>query len=246
MIRVTVWNENIHEKEMENVAKIYPKGIHGTIAEALRQCPDLEVREATLDMPYQGLSDEVLANTDVLIWWGHCGHHLVDDALVERIRSRVWGGMGFIALHSAHMSKPFRTLMGTPCTLRWRDGDFERLWVVDPQHPIARGLGEYIELEEEEMYGEPFGISNPDDVVFMGWFSGGEVFRSGCTFRRGAGKIFYFQPGHETCPIYHHPQIQQILRNAVHWAAPADGVGSEPTCPCAIPSPEAVRKHKDA
>jgi len=221
-IRVTVWNEFIHEREDERVAAIYPKGIHGAIAEYLSQKPDIEVRTATLDEPQHGLTDEVLRNTDVLIWWGHAAHDKVSDEVVERVYNRIMcEGMGLIVLHSAHYSKIFRKLMGTSCSLRWReDGKKERLWVVSPGHPIAEGIGDYFEIEKTEMYGEFFDIPNPDELVFISWFKGGEVFRSGCCFYRGRGKIFYFRPGHETYPIYHNEKVLLVIENAVRWAAP--------------------------
>ena len=221
-IRVTVWNEFIHEREDERVAAIYPKGIHGAIAEYLSQKPDIEVRTATLDEPQHGLTDEVLRNTDVLIWWGHAAHDKVSDEVVERVYNRIMcEGMGLIVLHSAHYSKIFRKLMGTSCSLRWReDGKKERLWVVSPGHPIAEGIGDYFEIEKTEMYGEFFDIPNPDELVFISWFKGGEVFRSGCCFYRGRGKIFYFRPGHETYPVYHNEKVLLVIENAVRWAAP--------------------------
>ncbi len=220
MIKVTVWNEYYHEKTEERVAKIYPNGIHGAIAEFLK-CDDISVRTATLEDPECGLTEEVLKDTDVLIWWGHLRHGDVPDEIVERIKANVLMGMGFIALHSAHHSKPFKALMGTSCNLTWReDGDLERVWTINPAHPIAQGVGRYFELDGVETYGEPFGIPNPDEVVFMGWYEGGEVFRSGVTFHRENGKIFYFQPGHETFPIFYNETVQTIIRNAVRWAAP--------------------------
>jgi trehalose utilization protein len=219
MIRVTVWGENIHEKKSAAVAKIYPEGMHVCIARSLAD-PEFDVRTATLDMPEHGLDEEVLAHTDVLTWWGHAAHGKVEDEVVDRVHRRVLEGMGIVVLHSAHYSKIFKRLMGTTCSLQWREaGERERVWVVDPAHPIARGIGPFIELENSEMYGEPFGIPVPEEQVFISWFEGGEVFRSGCCYRRGAGKIFYFSPGHETYPIYHHPQIQTVLRNACKWAA---------------------------
>ncbi|GCF10983.1 ThuA domain-containing protein [Dictyobacter arantiisoli] len=219
-IRVTVWNEFRHERQSQEVAKIYPEGIHGTIARALGN-DGLTVRTATLDEPEHGLTDEVLNNTDVLIWWGHMAHAEVRDEIVDKVHKRVLDGMGLIVLHSGHFSKIFKRLLGTDCDLKWRESnDKERLWVVTPGHPITEGIGEYIELEHEEMYGEPFGIPTPDELVFVSWFTGGEIFRSGCCYTRGQGKIFYFRPGHETIPTYHNPEIQQVIRNAVHWAAP--------------------------
>lgn len=220
MIRVTVWNEFVHEREHEEIRAVYPDGIHNCIKEFL-QCDNIEVRTATLFMPEHGLSQEVLDNTDVLIWWGHMAHHLVSDEVVARVQKRIWEGMGLVVLHSGHHSKIFRTMMGTSCNLKWRDDDRERIWVAKPSHPIAQGIPEHFELEHEEMYGEHFDIPNPEDVVFMGWFAGGEVFRSGVTFTRGNGRIFYFQPGHESNPVYKNPIVQQVIRNAVQWACPA-------------------------
>ena len=230
-IRVTVWGENLHEKKNQSVADVYPKGMHECIADALRQDPELSVRTATLDQAEHGLTQEILDATDVLTWWGHMGHGQVQDVVVNRVQERVLQGMGLIALHSAHYSKIFKRLMGTTCSLTWREaGEKERLWVCNPGNPIAQGIDRYFEIEMEEMYGEPFAIPNPDEVVFISWFQGGEVFRSGCTFKRGNGKIFYFRPGHEVYPTYHHPQVQRVIRNAVHWARP-EGSRWIDTCP---------------
>lgn len=220
MLQVTVWNENRHEQKNPIVREIYPEGIHGAIASYLRE-EQFQVRTATLDEPEHGLTDDVLAQTDVLIWWGHLAHHEVSDAIVEKVKQRVLDGMGLIVLHSGHFSKVFKALMGTSCDLKWREADEkERIWIVDPSHPITEGLGEYIELEKEEMYGEHFDIPAPDQLLMVSWFEGGEVFRSGCTYQRGKGKIFYFRPGHETYPTYHQKDIQLVIRNAVKWAEP--------------------------
>ena len=229
-IRVTVWNENVHERKDEKVRKIYPDGIHGAIAKALKADGSMAVRTATLEQPEHGLTEKVLAETDVLTWWGHMAHQDVSDAVVDRVQKRVLEGMGLICLHSAHYSKIFRRLMGTNCSLKWREAaERERLWNIEPGHPITQGIGEYIELPHVEMYGERFDIPTPDNVVFISWFEGGEVFRSGCCFERGHGRIFYFRPGHETYPIYHNPQIQKVMANAVRWAAPR--VRIEDKCP---------------
>lgn len=219
-IRVLVWNEGrIKKNKIERVLAMYPEGIHGALRDVL--CgEEFSVTTATLDDFECGLTEEVLNNTDVILWWGHSFHKEVPDELVERVTNRVLMGCGFIALHSAHYSKPFKKLMGTTCALYWHDTDRERLWVTAPYHPIAKGLPSYIELPIEEMYGEFFDIPKPDDVVFTGWFAGGQVFRSGCTFTRGYGRIFYFQPGHETYPTYKDENIKKIIRNAVKWAAP--------------------------
>ncbi|MBZ5752491.1 ThuA domain-containing protein [Metabacillus rhizolycopersici] len=220
MLKVTVWNENRHEQKNPVVRDIYPNGIHGAIADFLK-LEGFEAGTATLDEPEHGLTDDVLNNTDVLIWWGHLAHEEVKDEIVQKVQQRVLDGMGLIVLHSGHFSKIFKALMGTSCDLKWREADEkERLWVVSPSHPITEGIAEYIELEKEEMYGEHFDIPEPDELIFTSWFEGGEVFRSGCTYRRGNGKVFYFRPGHETYPTYHNQQIQRVIRNAVNWAKP--------------------------
>ena len=222
-LNVTIWNEYLHEKKDENVAKVYPNGIHGAIGEALGDIENIEITYATLDMPEHGLTEEVLQNTDVLIWWGHAAHKQVSDEVADRVVNRVLNGMGLIVLHSAHLSKPFVKLMGTACRSKWRENnERERIWVIEPSHPIASGLPEYIELPEEETYGEKFEIPTPDQLVFMSWFKGGELFRSGCCFKRGLGKVFYFRPGHEAFPTYYNPHIQKVLCNAVLWARPLD------------------------
>ncbi len=223
-IRITVWNEFRHEKSDPAVAAIYPKGIHGAIAGALSAEPDMIVRTATLDEPEHGLTNETLDSTDVLTWWGHMAHDQVRDEVAERVQKRVQEGMGLIVLHSGHMSKPFVRLMGTSCLLRWREaGEKERLWVVEPGHPIVDGLGPYFEIPHEEMYGERFDVPAPESTVLLSWFAGGNVFRSGCCFTRGKGRIFYFRPGHETFPSYHQREVQLVIRNAVRWAAPGNG-----------------------
>jgi len=220
-IRVTVWGEFRHEKKNPKVASLYPQGMHETIAAFLRPHADFTVRTAWLDQPEHGLTDTVIADTDVLIWWGHIAHGDVQDAIVAKVKTRVLEGMGLIALHSAHYAKIFKALLGTTCSLKWREAtDKERLWNINPAHPITQGIGEYFEIPQEEMYGEPFGIPEPDQLIFISWFTGGEVFRSGATWQRGNGRIFYFRPGHETYPTYHQPQIQQLIGNAVRWATP--------------------------
>lgn len=222
MIRVLVWNEFKHEQEKENVAAVYPNGIHNTIAEFLGTEEDITVKTATLYDENCGITKEILDETDVLLWWGHAAHKLVPDEVAQLVRDAVLEGMGMIFLHSAHHSKPFRLLMGTPCNLTWREsGDSEILWVIDPAHPITRGIDRYFCLEHEETYGEPFSVPNPDKVLLIGNYSGGEVFRSGLLYERGNGKIFYFQPGHETFPTYKVPEVQTIIKNAVRFVAPS-------------------------
>jgi trehalose utilization protein len=220
IINVTIWNEYRHEQQHEKVKEIYPEGIHGAIARYLNE-QNMNVTIATLDEPEHGLTEEVLKHTDVLLWWGHLAHNEVQDEIVAKVKQRVLDGMGLIVLHSGHFSKIFKNLMGTSCDLKWREAkDKERLWVVKPGHPIVEGIGEYIQLQEEEMYGEFFDIPEPEELIFVSWFTGGEVFRSGCTFVRGQGKIFYFRPGHETFPTFHHPEVLKVISNAVKWANP--------------------------
>lgn len=220
-IKVTVWNEYRHEREDDEIKAVYPTGIHAVIADGLRGHADFSVGTATLDQPEHGLSEELLNGTDVLIWWGHKAHGDVSDEIVDRVQRHVLSGMGLIVLHSGHHSKIFKRLMGTSCDLKWREAaEKERLWVVAPGHPIANGVGEFIELPHEEMYGEHFDIPAPDTLVFVSWFAGGEVFRSGCCFDRGTGKIFYFRPGHESYPTYYNTDVRRVIANAVRWAAP--------------------------
>jgi trehalose utilization protein len=221
-LRVLVWNENYHERCNQVVAKLYPEGIHGAIASYLKTLGSgLKIRTATLDDPDQGLSEEVLKETDVLIYWGHVRHNDVKDETVERVCKQIQCGMGFIGLHSTHLSKVFTRLMGTTCHLRWREsGESERLFVLEPNHPIMEGVPAFFELDQEEMYGERFDIPTPDELLMLGWFKSGEVFRSACTYRRGNGRIFYFQPGHETYPTFYNEHVLKIIGNAVRWAAP--------------------------
>lgn len=240
-ISVIVWNEFQHERENPAVRAVYPDGLHAVIAAALQETPGLnigalplEIGTATLDQPEHGLSEARLAGCDVLLWWGHKAHDQVSDAVVDRVQRRVLEGMGLIVLHSGHFSKIFRRMMGTNCSLKWREADEkERIWVIEPSHPIAAGLGAYFELPYEEMYGERFDIPQPDSTVFISWFEGGEVFRSGCCWERGHGRIFYFRPGHEAYPTYSDANIQRVLANAVQWAAPR--VNLNDCCPMSPP-----------
>ncbi len=230
-IRVTVWSENVHERNNEKVRAIYPNGMHEVVAAGIRERlgEAVTVRTATLDQPEHGLTDAVLAETDVMTWWGHTAHDQVSDEVVEKVHQRVLAGMGLLVLHSGHYSKLFKKLMGTTCSLRWREGDDrEVVWNVNPGHPIAAGLPEAVIIPRQEMYGEYFDIAPPDELVFVSSYSGGEVFRSGCCFRRGWGRIFYFGPGHETYPVYHQEEVQQIIANAVGWAAPVQAVRPRP------------------
>ena len=218
-VRVTIWNENIHEQKNDFIRNLYPDGMHGAIAKYMEKQPGFTVKTATLDEPEHGLTTEVLDNTDVLMWWGHVGHSKVEDAIVDRVQDRVLNGMGLVVMHSGHFSKIFKRLMGTGCGLRWREsGEKERLWVVNPNHPITKGVGRFIEIPNTEMYGEHFDIPDPDELLFISWFEGGDVFRSGAVWHRGRGRIFYFRPGHETYPIFHNQDVLHVLANGVRWA----------------------------
>ncbi|MDB5105157.1 MAG: trehalose utilization protein [Fibrobacteres bacterium] len=219
-LKVTVWNEFLHEKKAGGKpAEIYPQGIHAALAAHFSAQPGITARTATLEEPEHGLTKEVLADTDVLFWWGHMGHDKVDDGIVQRVQQEVLAGMGLVVLHSGHAAKVFKALLGTNCSLKWREADEkEIIHTIAPNHPIARGVGERIILEHHEMYGERHEIPEPDQVIFISWFAGGNVFRSGCTWERGLGRLFYFSPGHETYPIYHRQDILKVLVNAAHWA----------------------------
>ena len=219
MINLTIWNEYYHEKNDEVVKQIYPNGIHGYIKDFLQKDQHLNISTATQDEKEHGLTVEMLRGTDVLIWWGHMAHNKVEDEIVDRVQMRVLEGMGLIVLHSAHHSKIFKRMMGTNANIRWAErGEKERVWICNPGHPIARGLGEYFEIDMTEMYGEPFQVPEPDETVFISWFQGGEVFRSGLCYKRGNGKIFYFRPGHEAYPVYHNKDVQRVILNSVYWA----------------------------
>jgi len=223
-MRVTVWNEFVHEtRGDERVLAHYPDGIHTVIADGLREHlnDDAEVRTATLAEPEHGLTEEVLAQTDVLLWWGHIAHDQVSDEVVDRVHRHVIEGMGILVLHSGHFSKIFKRLLGTSCSLKWRnDGERELVWTVEPTHPITQGVRSPIIIPEQEMYGEYFDIPTPDELLFVSSFSGGEVFRSGVTYRRGLGRLFYFSPGDQEFPVYHHPEVRKVLANGVRWAMP--------------------------
>lgn len=225
-LRVTVWNEGVHEKTNPKVKALYPNGMGAQIGQYLAKQPGIaSVTLAALADPEQGVPQALLDETDVITWWGHLAHEQVDDATVDRVQRRVLEGMGIVVLHSGHYSKIFKRLMGTSCFLKWREweeqGEKERVWCVDPAHPIADGIPDHFEIERSEMYGEHFDIPQPDQQVFISWFQGGEIFRSGCCWHRGQGKVFYFSPGHETLPIYHHETVLQVIANGVKWAAPS-------------------------
>ena len=237
MPNITIWNEFLHETEDSEVGRIcrlhYPDGIHRQIEAALTPIfPGWNFKCATLCEPQNGLPDEVLNSTDVLVWWGHMAHHKVSDDLVAKIHMRILSGMGLVVLHSGHFSKIFQRVCGSQCELKWREiGEKERVWTIDPFHPIAKGIPETFVIDNTEMYGEPFGIPGDAHVVFMSWYQGGNVFRSGITLQRGAGKVFYFSPGHENLPIYHNDTVIKVIANGVNWVNPPDGVGAPPPCP---------------
>jgi trehalose utilization protein len=230
---VTVWSEGL-EHRLPEAKRIYPDGLHEAIAAAVREelGDGAAVRTATLADLEHGLTSDVLETTEVLTWWGHVGHEDVDDVVAARVVEHVLDGMGLLVLHSGHYSKPFLRLMGTRCSLRWRnDGEREVVWTVAPAHPIAGGLPRAFVIPDHEMYSEYFDIPPPDELVFISSFAGGEVFRSGCCWTRGKGRIFYFSPGHETFPVYHQPEVKLVLANAVRWARPRSSpveTGSSP------------------
>jgi len=245
-MRVLIWNEFLHEQENDVVAGIYPDGIHGTLAKAFAQHGETHVEAATLREPGHGLSRERLAETDVLLWWGHKAHDEVSDEAATLVQEAVLSGMGLVVLHSGHLSKPFTRLMGTHGSLRWREADEkERLWNLRPDHPIMADIPDYVEIEQEEMYGERFDIPEPDELLMISWFQGGEVFRSVCTWQRGLGRVVYVRPGHETYPTYHHDQIQRIIVQAASWAQ-ARTRRDTTTCPNTAsfePVPNPTKEH---
>jgi trehalose utilization protein len=219
--RVVVWSEATAPLD-----KVYPNDVNVAIADGLKPLSGWEVITANLDQPDQGLSNELLNQTDVLIWWGHKRHDEVKDDLVQRIVRRVKEeGMGFIAVHSAHFAKPYRKLMGTACS--WReykaDGTSAKVIVKAPNHPIAKGVKDF-NLPRIERYGEPFAVPEPEAVVFDGVYTKPdgqtEPGRIGLCWTVGKGKVFYFTPGHETYDDFYREDVRLIFRNAVQWAAP--------------------------
>jgi trehalose utilization protein len=215
-IRVLVWSEHTAPKEM------YPHDINGAVADGLRQEPNaFDVRTAELVDPGQGVPEEVLAQTDVLAWWGHILHRSVRDETVDRIERHVKErGMGFLALHSSHMAKPFCRLIGDDGRIGGvkHEAGPEEIKVLAPDHPIAAGISDF-SIDPEEMYDEEFGCGKPDTVVFHSTFPGGHEFRSGCAYTVGVGRVFYFRPGHEENPTYYRDDVRQVLRNAAKWVA---------------------------
>jgi len=242
-VRVLVWDENPPHAPKD----LYPKSINGAIADALNKIGDGQIAATTasLDDAGQGISEDALQNTDVLLWWGHARHGEVSDETAERVRRAVWeNGLGFIPLHSGHYSKPFKAVLECTGHLMggWREApgfEPEEITVCAPRHPIAQGIEDFT-IPLEEMYGAPFGIPPFETLVFQSYFPlGGEYFPCGFTTTVGAGidaeftsgpgkgvgrgdgkgRVFYFRPGHETCPTYHNATVQQIIANGVLWAA---------------------------
>ena len=246
-LRVTVWNEFLHEKDEGPPKDLYPEGLHRTIGAGIAPLGDFELRYATLEEPEHGLSRETLERTDVLFWWAHLAHDRVADEVVARVHEEVLKGMGLVVLHSGHFSKIFKRVLGTHGSLKWREADEkERLWNLMPSHPILAGVPEYVELPQEEMYGERFDIPAPDELLMISWFQGGEVFRSLCTWARGHGRVVYFRPGHETYPTYHHPEILKILANSARWAARRVTIDSAkaPEARALEPVPNPTKEHR--
>jgi trehalose utilization protein len=250
-MRVTVWGEGFldlatlgdepaplnYTNYAEEARRIYPEEVHQTIARGLHDCLGASalVRASTLEDSEHGLGQALLESTDVLVWWSHVKEHLLPAETVERVWKRVVGdGMGIVVLHSGAQSRVFRRLMGTSCrTGGWRQADdWEAVWTVSPGHPITRGLPPVFVIPSEEVWCEHFDIPRPDELVFVSAFRGGEIFRSGCCYERGKGRIFYFRPGHESHPTYHLPQVQRVLANGVEWASsstPDDTGGPGPS-----------------
>jgi trehalose utilization protein len=225
--RVVVWSEGTANVDPES-KKVYPQDINTAIAEGLKplEAQGWEIVKASLNDPDQGLSDERLNSTEVLIWWGHKKHGEVKDDLVAKIDRRVRDGkMGFIGTHSCHFAKPFKKLMGTACS--WReyvaDGTSAEIIVKTPDHPICKGVQSF-KLKAIERYGEPFKVPTPDAVPFEGIYlkpdGTKENARMGLCWTIDKGRVFYFTPGHETYNDYYQPEVRRIFVNAVPWAAP--------------------------
>ena len=225
-LRVTVWSEVIDPVLEPRAVTYYPDDINVYLAEFLSIEHDFEVRTANLRQKENGLSQEILNDTDVLVWWSHLYDDQVSDETAQRVAETVLNGMGILFLHASLGSKPAKILLGTNSnTGKYREiGEKEKIWVVDRSHPVVDGMEkEYIEIPASEMYGEPYGIPTPDDIVFISWFEGGEVLRSGVDWKKGAGKVFFFAPGHEEFPVYYHSEIQKAVKNIVRWLKPVKG-----------------------
>lgn len=224
---VVVWSEGTASVDRGS-REVYPNDINSAIADGLKplEAEGWKIVKAGLGDPDQGISDELLNRTDVLVWWGHKKHGEVSNDLVAKIDARVREGrMGFISTHSSHFAKPYRKLMGTPCS--WReyktDGTSVEIIVKDPSHPICKGVKNF-KLPKIERYGEPFAVPTPESVPLDGIYTkpdgSTEPGRMGLCWTVGKGRVFYFTPGHETYDDYFRPEVRQILLNAVVWAAP--------------------------
>jgi trehalose utilization protein len=242
-VRVLVWDENPPHADK----KLYPEGIRGAVADALNASGNGQIQAITahLDEDEQGITASKLADADVLIWWGHARHAEVSDETAALVKTAVHeNGLGFLPLHSAHYSKTFKGVLGCTGHLKggWREiagFEPEEITVCAPRHPIAQGIEDFV-IEAEEMYGAPLGAPPFETLVFQSYFPhGGEYFPCGFTLTvgegidaqftsgpgggkgqgEGAGRVFYFRPGHETVPTYHLPVVQQIIRNGVLWCA---------------------------
>ena len=97
------------------------------------------------------------------------------------------------------------------------DGAPSHVTTLIPQHPIAAGLPARWDVAQTEMYDEPFHVPPPDTVVFEERWDKGEHFRSGCVWRVGKGRVFYFRPGHEIYPVYKQAEPLRVIENAVRW-----------------------------
>lgn len=238
-MKVTIFTEFNASMESEEAKVSYPEGMNACLYDFISKEHDVKMIVHSKDDDGSELTEEILKNTDVLIWWGHWYHGLVSDDVINMVADYVNRGMGFIALHSAHESKIFQKLVGTSGALSWREmGENERLWIIERNHPIVAGIEDtHIDIEHEEMYGEPFSIPAPDELVLISWFKGGEVMRSGCVFNRGYGKIFFFRPGHETLPTYKHAQVQRIVLNAIEYVKANRPIVEQPIKSVHIPVP---------
>jgi len=228
-LRVLLWSERTEPVE------IYPTGINGALADYLNKQDGIEAKTAQLSDPEAGLGEAALANADVLIWFGHKKHKDVPDEIVERvvrhIRER---GLGFIALHSAHYSKPLKVALQASGS--WSDyqnrGWAEQVWVVSPNHPLAKGLKDFT-LPKEEIYTEPFDVPAPEAVILEATWPSGHRTRECMVWTLGKGRFVYLRPGHEEYPTFFIPEMQRLISNAVLWA------GKRTNAPANLPRREA-------
>lgn len=222
-MNITIFNEYHPNEHTGKAEKNYPGGIHIAL-KSIFESQEYDVVTATQEQACNGLTDEILDNTDVLLWWSKNWDNELLNSVADKVVSRIREGMGAVFLHSAKNSKPFLRLTGTTSAtapVSWKEpGESERLFVVSPAHPIAEGIPSGYVIPNEEPYCEYFDIPKPDDIVFLGGFGNGMCIRAGVTFTRGAGKIFFFQPGHDSFPVYNDKVIRRIILNAVNWAKP--------------------------